>query len=454
MGVTAQVARLAATATHVLIVEVPGWGETRMLLEAELDRRGWTSALSPADADLLAICGIPGEELGAVCDRVWDQLPGPRTRVNLTASARIPALLDAAVADLVDDARQRHDAASRSRSSVPEDSPPDAVGHDEHGAHEAAPADADLEDSGADEAGMDHEGMDHEGMDHEGMGHGGMDHEGMGHEGMGHEGMEMLVHGIPLAGGGDDRDGLEMDVLTVPLGPVLSHWPAGLVVECVLQGDVIVSADVRILAAASAPTELKTPMADAPRRRLIRLCDQAVQLLALAGWGSAARSACQLRDAAAGGVVIADQAGALDRLRRRVERSVALRWSLKGLTVDVASGGTDALAMSGNEPSGDIRLRLIEWLREATDLADTGQFRVQPLTDAQAAQESQNRLAALPELLRGTDLATARLLVAGLGLDTAVVASYEVSPRHAGHGDEPHGRASHGGEADGGVVHG
>lgn len=428
MGVTSQVARLAATATHVLIVEVPGWGETRMLLEAELNRRGWTSALSPADADLLAICGIPGEELGAACDRVWDQLPGPRTRVNLTASARISALLDAAVADLVDDARQRHDAASRSRSSVPEDSPPDADVH----------ADMDMT-QGADEAGMDHENMDHGGMDHGGMDHGGM---------------EMLVHGIPLAGGGDDRDGLEMDVLTVPLGPVLSHWPAGLVVECVLQGDVIVSADVRILAAASAPTEFKTPMADAPRRRLIRLCDQAVQLLALAGWGSAARSACRLRDAAAGGVVIADQAGALDRLRRRVERSVVLRWSLKGLTVDVAGGGTDALAVSGNEPSGDLRLRLIGWLREATDLADTGQLRVQPLTGAQAAQESQNRLAALPELLRGTDLATARLLVAGLGLDTAAVVSYEVSPRHAGHGDEPHGRAGHGGEADDGVVDG
>ena len=438
VGVTSHVARLAATATHVLIVEVPGWGETRMLLEAELNRRGWTSALSPADADLLAICGIPGEELGAVCDRVWDQLPGPRTRVNITASARISASLDAAVADLVDDARQRHDAASRSRSSVPEDSPPDADVH----------ADMDMT-QGADEAGMDHEGMDHENMDHENM-----DHENMDHGGMDHENMEMLVHGIPLAGGGDDRDGLEMDVLTVPLGPVLSHWPAGLVVECVLQGDVIVSADVRILAAASAPTELKTPMAEAPRRRLIRLCDQAVQLLALAGWGSAARSACRLRDAAAGGVVIADQAGALDRLRRRVERSVVLRWSLKGLTVDVASEGTDALAVSGNEPSGDIRLRLIGWLREATDLADTGQFRVQPLTGAQEAQESQDRLAALPELLRGTDLATARLLVAGLGLDTAAVASYEVSPRHAGHGDEPHGRAGHGSEADDGVVHG
>jgi len=436
MGVTSQIARLAATATHVLIVEVPGWGETRILLEAELTRRGWTRALSPADADVLAICGIPGEELGSACDRIWDQLPGPRTRVNLTASARISVSLDAAVADLVDDSRQRHDAVSRSLSAVPEHSQPDAVGHEDHDAHEAVAADA-----GSGAAGPDtHEGMQMtDSADEAGMDHGGM---------------EMLVHGIPLASGGEDRDGLEMDVLTVPLGPVLSHWPAGLVVECVLQGDVIVSAEARILAAASESAKLGTPNAEEPRQTIIRLCDQAAQLLALAGWGSAARSACRFRDVAAGGVVIADQAGALDRLRRRVERSVVLRWSLKGLTVDVASGDTDALAVSGNEPSGDIRLRLIGWLREATDLADTGQFRVQPLTDSEAAQETQNRLTTLPELLRGTDLGTARLLIAGLGLDTAAVASYEISPHDADHGGATHGHADHGGAADNGAVHG
>jgi hypothetical protein len=407
MGVTSQLARLAATAVHVLIVEVPGWGETRILLEAELNRRGWISALSPADADLLAICGTPGEELRAVCDRVWDQLPGPRTRVNLTASAQVSASLDAAVVDLVDDFRQRQDAASRSLSSAPEGSAP------EHSAPEHSAPDA-----------------------------------------VGHESMEMLIHGIPLAGGGDDRDGLEMDVLTLPLGPVLSHWPAGLVVECVLQGDVIVSAEARILAAASASAEPKTPIVDEHRQRLIRLCDQAAQLLALAGWGSAAQSACRLRDAAAGGAVIADQAGAIDRLRRRVERSVMLRWSLKGLTVDVANGRANAAAVPSTESSGDIRLRLIGWLSEATELADTGQFRMRPPTGAEAAQQTQDRLATLPELLSGTDVGTARLLIAGLGLDTAAVASQEGSTHNAGHGDAPHGRAGHSGAADDGVVHG
>ena len=101
-----------------------------------------------------------------------------------------------------------------------------------------------MDHEGMDHDGMDHEGMDHEGMDHEGMDHEGMDHEGIDHGGIDHGGMDMArPGGSPLPReGDDDRDGLEMDVLHVPLGPVLPHWPAGLVVWCVLQGDVIVSA--------------------------------------------------------------------------------------------------------------------------------------------------------------------------------------------------------------------
>ena len=55
--------------------------------------------------------------------------------------------------------------------------------------------------------------------------------------------MDMSPSGIPLAEGGDDRDGLEMDVLHLPLGPVLPHWPAGVVLRCTLQGDVVVAAE-------------------------------------------------------------------------------------------------------------------------------------------------------------------------------------------------------------------
>ncbi|QHO70298.1 hypothetical protein [Marisediminicola antarctica] len=385
MGVTSVLARWASTSVRVLVVEVPGSDESRMLLEAELGRRGWSVALSPADADLLAVCGIPGDELRAACDLVWNQLPGPRTRVSVTTAAALPALLDGAVAHLVDDSRQREDARARSQPVAAEDPTPDA------GEHE----------------GMSHEDMDHEDMDHGDMDHGAMD--------------MPMPGGIPLAGGGDDRDGLEMDMLNVPLGPVLPHWPAGLVVDCVLQGDVIVSAKARILQAASAPTEASeqamTDVVDA-RRRIIRLCDQASQLLALAGWQAAEQNARRLRDDSLRGADLTDHGAALDRLRRRVERSTLLRWSLKGLKLTGSATRDDGADLS-------IRHRLIGWLREAAELAGTipggGPIAAHDANRAQEAQEAQDALDALPDLLRGTDLGTARLLIAGLGLDTAAL---------------------------------
>jgi hypothetical protein len=45
------------------------------------------------------------------------------------------------------------------------------------------------------------------------------------------------VRGLPMAHEGDDRVGLRLDRLHVPLGPVLPDWPAGLVVRLTLQGD-------------------------------------------------------------------------------------------------------------------------------------------------------------------------------------------------------------------------
>lgn len=384
MGVTSVLARWASTSVHVLVVEVPGSDESRMLLEAELDRRGWSVALSPADADLLAVCGIPGNELRTACDLVWNQLPGPRSRASVTTAAALSALLDGAAAHLVDDSRQREDARVRSQHVAATDPTPDA---DEH-----------------------------EGMSHEDMDHGGIDR-GMDHGAMDHGGMDMpMPGGIPLAGGGDDRDGLEMDVLNVPLGPVLPHWPAGLVVDCVLQGDVIVSAQARILpaASASASEEAMTGVVDA-RRRVIRLCDQASQLLALAGWQAAAQNARRLRDASLRGADLTDHGAELDRLRRRVERSTLLRWSLKGLTLTGSATRDVGADLS-------IRHRLIGWLREAAELAGTTPGG-RPIAghDANRAQEAQDLLDALPDLLRGTDLGTARLLIAGLGLDTAAL---------------------------------
>src|SRR5699024_7110981 len=109
---------------------------------------------------------------------------------------------------------------------------PDHSDHESHNGHE-------------DHSQMDHSGHgSHGGMDHSGHGsHGGMDYSGHG----GHGGMDMAPEGISLAQGGQDRDGLEMDVLHLPLGPVLPFWPAGLVLDCSLQGDVVVDAAASVV---------------------------------------------------------------------------------------------------------------------------------------------------------------------------------------------------------------
>ncbi len=52
--------------------------------------------------------------------------------------------------------------------------------------------------------------------------------------------------GVPMADRGADRDGLALDQLHVPIGPLLPDWPAGLVVRTVLQGDVIQEARIEV----------------------------------------------------------------------------------------------------------------------------------------------------------------------------------------------------------------
>ncbi len=191
MGLTRALAHLAVNSTRVLIVEAPGHWLTRVELEQQMALRGWHAAWTPANADVLAVCGVPGPELAELAERLWEQMPGPRTRVDVASPTVVGSALEDAATLLLDTPYHRADAEERTQEPrIPKD----------HGQ-------------------MDHEGMDHEGMDHEGMDHEGMDHEGMDHEGHGgHGGMDMAPAGIALAQGGQDRDGLEMDVLHLPLG--------------------------------------------------------------------------------------------------------------------------------------------------------------------------------------------------------------------------------------------
>ncbi|EWT03740.1 hypothetical protein N864_18985, partial [Intrasporangium chromatireducens Q5-1] len=167
MGLSNALARRATRTAHVLVVEVAGHAWTRMALERACAARGWRLASSPADADVLAVCGVPGPELSQVVSMLWEQLPGPRARIDASAPQDVPAALDAGTEQLMDADRQRTDAAHRSMSLH-------------------------LEGRG---------GMDHEGMRHAGMDDSGTDHQGMGNAGMGHGGMDMAPGGIPLAEG-------------------------------------------------------------------------------------------------------------------------------------------------------------------------------------------------------------------------------------------------------------
>src|SRR5699024_6387927 len=174
---------------------------------------------------------------------------------------------------------------------------------------------------------MDHSGHgSHGGMDHSGHGsHGGMDHSGHG----GHGGMDMAPEGISLAQGGQDRDGLEMDVLHLPLGPVLPFWPAGLVLDCSLQGDVVVDAAASVVDGSDHGSRAHDSQ---PGLMLAVRCDDVMALLALAGADDLAARARQVRDALLRGDQVAARDG-VERLYRTVRRSWLLRWSLRGVLV-------------------------------------------------------------------------------------------------------------------------
>ena len=364
MGLSGALARLAVRATRVLVVEVPGHWATRMEVEHQLLRRGWRPAWTPADADVLAVCGVPGPELSELVDRLWEQMPGPRVRADITSPGTVGSALDAAAALLLDTPHHRTDAQERAQEpEIPEDA--------DHGGH----------------GGMDHGEMDH-------GGHGGMDHSG-------HGGMDMAPGGIALAGGGEDRDGLEMDVLHLPLGPVLPFWPAGLVLRCSLQGDVVVDAEASVVdgAGAGGPGPGPAPAA-------VVWCDQVVALLALAGAEDAASGARRARDALLHGDQGAARAAA-ERLHRTIRRSRLLRWSLRGvLPLDPSDLEQHGLPRRCLGDAHDRLLARVERIR-----AEAGGAEPVPVEDAAVPW------AVLPELVTGLELGSVRLAVASLDLD-------------------------------------
>lgn len=183
-----------------------------------------------------------------------------------------------------------------------------------------------------------------------------------------------------MADRADDRDGLRLDVLHVPLGPVLPYWPAGLRVDLTLQGDVVQAAE-----ATAVDTGDGTFWTE--ERRVASRLDSVSRLLHVAGWEAAGERAAVLRDEALSGAGDEALARRFASFARRVGRSRALRWMTRGV--------------------GDVQERLDAWLRDIGSALE-GRAPSRPANEP---------VAALPPLLEGAELGQARLIVASLDPD-------------------------------------
>ncbi|MBC7724312.1 MAG: hypothetical protein H7146_06125 [Burkholderiaceae bacterium] len=367
MDVTGLVARTATRRVHVFLVETPGFGLLRMLAQAAIAERGWVEALGPADADALVVCGTPSSQLDRLIDAVWQQIPSPRHRVLLEPGGSLNDLLNSIPAVLRDDPRQRTDA--RTRRLVLDDDRGPAPAVTPHG-----------DDAGSG-AGMD-PGMEMD-MDMD------MDMSG--------------PAGIPLAGGDNDRDGLEMDVTHLTMGPLLAEWPADLVLHCSLHGDVVVDARAELL---PWPDNIEQPPEAA------RLLDDAARLLSVAGWEPAAQQLARLRDDVLAGGTVDRLLPRLRRVASRLRRSRSLRWSLSGLP---------------QTPGTPLRARLLDWVQTVLDLVDPALVDPDAVDPAQQIPAADLRRPTSPDDIRlaviGQELAATRLIIAGLGSRSRVSGS-------------------------------
>ena len=201
---------------------------------------------------------------------------------------------------------------------------------------------------------------------------------GIGPHGQGGKGMMGGVpYGRPMAmTGADGRDGLMLDEVTVTLGPYLKTWPAGLVLELVLQGDVIQRA--RVVRPPFGPTEGAGHGLSPGLRSGARI----LELLHLAALAERCRRAALASDR---GEVVD-----LDALRRAVARSGAFVAMPPRLGSPHAAGAASTAT--------DLRSRLQAWLGDRSQ------------TQASAHADRPHRLA---DLLRGLEWNEAMLVVNG-----------------------------------------
>ncbi|MCY0904572.1 hypothetical protein [Arthrobacter sp. H14-L1] len=430
---------LALGVPHPFVITAPGFTAVRLAVEQQIRERGWQEALSPADADMLVQCGNGRTEFNDAIDRVWHQLPAPRTRMLITVPEGAASSLDSAAAALRDVEGLRRAEANRLDAPAA------------HGETNAAAKDDAAKDDTSEADTTDHADMD-SATPGTGMGD------------MGDMDMDMeLPGGLPMADRGADRDGLKLDQLHLVLGPALPDWPTGLVVRLVLQGDIAQSAEISMLdadpgyrphscfwAAALGVAE-RSEQSEEPRRyklaRAAASADSLQRFLNVAGWPSAARTGRWLRDELLDAArrnspstgTAALKRALVPRYRRwlrTVRRSQVLRWSTAGLGLleleQLNPGQLDDRVSSGL--TGDVTARVLRWLDDVAIVLDPA-FRPGP-ESGPASRTADNRaataraaLAALPDMLAGQELASVRLIVASLDPDIEALFAAKSAPR-------------------------
>ncbi len=398
VDLTAWLLRRAAGRPHVLVATASGATAARVAVENELRLRGWPVAHSTADADLFVVCGTPQTRLAPLLDELWRAVAAPRARVMVRHPDDVPNALNAGARFLADADSQRATLAERDTGDEPA-------------------AMASMEEA--------------------------------------HDMDEMpMPAGLPMAERGEDRDGLRLDELRVPLGPVLANWPSGLVVRVTLQGDVVTSVEAQGLAevvpyggaggafAFWAEPWLRARSGEsithgvAARRYCAAHLDSLGRLLDVAGWDDAATHARRTRDDALAGWPAAELARAVHRFTARVTRSRTLRWLTDGLGVldhdDAVAAGISGPALRAG---GDVTARWQCWLTEATKAAADVDA-TEPLRDVDGPRgqhsdgtpPSAALIKVLPHLLLGAELAGARLIVASLDPDVDELAATTAVP--------------------------
>jgi hypothetical protein len=519
----ARLRRAAFGRPRLLVVAAPSAVAARLAVERYARERGWPTAESAADTDVLAVLGPVDDGLARVVSVLESQIPAPWIRVDLSSADEVGTELDRVPAQLAewspaarpvpgtirDSAEPESHEQVADRTPAPgrrdgehgehgehhgHQAPPSHGGHDGHnrpddrgsaghgGRHveepagyaATAPGDQEpqhgaaghedraavaAQDRLADGGGQrmaSHDGPGGHDMaghgvpghgDHEMAGHGG--HEMAGHGGHDMGGHDMGGHGghhdhtgpvagLSMAGRAPDRDGLTLDVLHVPLGPVLPYWPAGLRLSLTVQGDVVQEAAVETLGvlyhagppfwdepALRALAGEAVTWGEVARRRTAAHLDSLVRLLGVAGWDAAAARSAVLRDRALAGEPGGPLSADFARFRRRLLGSRVLRRMTCGL--GVLEGATaDRLGVTGPAATaaGDVAARLAQWVRAVTDDLARVDDR-QPGTDLEGSRGSLDRpeppsaalLAALPSLVVGAELAAVRLIVASLDPD-------------------------------------